>query len=346
MEILIIFLLILLNGVFAMAEMAIISAKKHKLKNLANKGYKDAQIALDLSNNPNKFLSTVQIGITLIGILAGAFAGATLAESLSSYLSVFPLFDPYSEALGVGIVVIAITYLSLVIGELVPKRIALNNPEGIALFFARFMNILALVISPFVHILSISNDFVLKILRIKTKQHVLVTEDDVRMLITEGTKSGIFERAEKDIVERTLLLDDQQIITLMTPRSKIAWLDINDSPKKIRLKISKRPHTHYPVCKDSLDNIVGVVRAENLLTDFLANQEISLKRDLRKPLFVLSTMNALKVLEVFKKSGIHIVLVVEDHGSSNKKVIGLVSLTDILEAIVGDISTIDDQENE
>ena len=325
-----------------MAEMAIISARKHKLKNLASKGYKDAQIALDLANNPNKFLSTVQIGITLIGILAGAFAGATLAERLSSYLSSFPLFDPYSEALGVGIVVIAITYLSLVIGELVPKRIALNNPEVIALFFSRFMNILASVVSPFVHLLSISNDLVLKILRIKPKKQALVSEDEVRMLIAEGAKLGIFERAEKDIVERTLLLDDKKISTLMTPRSKIAWLDISDSPKKIRLKISKRPHTHYPVCKDSLDNIVGVVRAENLLTDFLANEEVSLKRDLRKPLFAQSTMNGLKVLEVFKKSGIHIVLVL----NANKKVVGLISLTDILEEIVGDISTIDEQEDD
>jgi len=316
-----------------MAEMAIISSKKHKLKNLAHKGDKDAQIALDLANNPNKFLSTVQIGITLIGILAGAFGGATLAESLSAYLSTFPLLDSYSEFLGVGIVVIAITYLSLVIGELVPKRIALNNPEGIALFMARFMDILSKIISPFVHILSISNDFVLKILRIKTKQHALVTEDDVRMLITEGTKSGIFERAEKDIVERTLLLDDKPLSSLMISRRKIAWLDINDSAEMIRTKIARRPHSHYPVCAGSLDKMVGIVRTENLLTDFLAHKEINLKEDLRKPLFMSPKMNALKVLGVFKKSGIHIVLVVEE-----KRVVGLVSLTDILEAIVGDMN--------
>src|SRR3989338_4287639 len=230
MEIIIILLLIILNVVFAMAEIAIISARKYKLKRLANEGSKAAQIALELANNPNKFLSTVQIGITLIGILAGAFAGATLAESLSIYLSTLPLLDPYSEFLGVGIVVIAITYLSLVIGELVPKRIALNNPEGIALFFSRFMNILASVICTFVRVLSISNNLVLKILRIKLKKQALVSEDEVRMLIAEGAKIGIFERAKKDIVKRTLLLDDQALSTLMTPRNKIAWLDINDSP--------------------------------------------------------------------------------------------------------------------
>ncbi|MBI2334646.1 HlyC/CorC family transporter [Candidatus Daviesbacteria bacterium] len=341
MEIIIILLLIILNGVFAMAEIAIISARKHKLKRLANEGSKAAKIALELSNNPNKFLSTVQIGITLIGILAGAFGGATLAKSLSVYLSALPLLDPYSDALGVGIVVITITYLSLVIGELVPKRIALNNPEVIALFFSRFMNILASAVSPFVRLLSISNDLVLKILRIRPKKQALVSEDEVRMLIAEGTKIGIFERAEKDIVERTLLLDDQKLSALMTPRNKIAWLDINDSPAKIRTKISKLPHSHYPVCKGSLDNIVGVVRTENILTDFLASEEINLKQYLRKPLFAPNTMTALKVLEVFKKSGIHIVLVVQD-----KKVVGLVSLTDILEAIVGDISTIDEQEDE
>lgn len=324
-----------------MAEMAIISARKHKLKNLAHKGNKDAQVALDLANNPNKFLSTVQIGITLIGILAGAFGGATLAESLSAYLSTFPLFDPYSEALGIGIVVIVITYLSLVIGELVPKRIALNNPEAVALFFSRSMNILASVVSPFVHLLSISNDFVLKILRIKAKRQALVSEDEVRMLISEGARVGIFERAEKDIVERTLLLDDKPLSSLMTPRRKIAYLDINDSPQSIQAKIAKRPHSHYPVCYGSLDKVVGIIRTENLLVDFLAYKDVSLKEDLRKPLFVSPKMNALRVLEVFKKSGIHIVLVVEE-----KRVIGLVSLTDILEAIVGDISTIDDQENE
>ena len=340
-QIVIILFLILLNGVFAMAEMAIISARKHKLKNLVGKGNRSAQIALDLANNPNKFLSTVQIGITLIGILAGAFGGATLAESLSDYLSYFPLLDSYSEFLGVGIVVIAITYLSLVIGELVPKRIALNNPEGIALFFARFMNILASVISPFVHILSISNDFVLKILRIKPKKHALVSEDEVRMLISEGARVGIFERAEKDIVERTLALDDKSLGSLMTPRRKIAFLNINDSPDEIQAKIAKRPHSHYPVCRGSLDKIIGIIRTENLLVDFLAYKEIDLRKDLRKPLFVSPNMSALKVLEVFKKSGIHIVLIVE-----KKRIVGLVSLTDILEAIVGDISTIDDQENE
>lgn len=322
-----------------MAEIAIISARKYKLKKLANEGDKDAQIALDLSNNPNRFLSTVQIGITLIGILAGAFGGATVAESLSAYLSTVPLLAPYSGFLGIGIVVIVITYLSLVIGELVPKRIALSNPVKIALFVSRFMNFLSLATGPVVRVLSISNNLVLSILRIKIKQEAWISEDEVRMLISEGAKIGIFERAEKDIVERTLLLDDKKLSSLMTPARKIAWLDINDSPKKIRAKISKRPHSHYPVCRGFLDEVIGIVRTENLLTDFLADEKIDLKEDLRKAIFVPGTMNALKVLEVFKKSGIHIVLVVED-----KKVVGLVSLTDILEAIVGDISTIDEQD--
>lgn len=324
-----------------MAEIAIISARKHKLKKLSREGNKNAQIALDLANNPNRLISTAQIGITLIGILAGAFGGATLAESLSNYLSTIPLLDPYSGFLGIGVVVIVITYLSLVIGELVPKRIALSNPIGVALFVSGFMNFLSKVTSPLVHILSVSNDLILQILRIKPKQEALVSEDEVRMLLSEGARVGIFEVAEKDIVERTLGLDDKKLSSLMTPRKSIAWLDINDSPKKIQAKLAKRPHSHYPVCKGSLDNVVGIIRTENLLTDFLAREEIDIKRDLRKPLFALDTMNALKVLEVFKKSGIHIVLVTKD-----EKVVGLVSLTDILEAIVGDISTIDEQENE
>ncbi|MBI2020730.1 HlyC/CorC family transporter [Candidatus Daviesbacteria bacterium] len=322
-EIFIILLLILLNGVFAMAEIAIISARKHKLKKLVNEGNKEAKVALDLANNPNKFLSTVQIGITLIGILAGAFGGATLAESLSNYLG--------SEFLGVGLVVIVITYFSLVLGELVPKRIALNNSIGIALFVSRFMDFLSSATAPIVHILSISNDLVLKLLGIKAKQEAWVSEDEVRMIISEGTKIGIFDATEKDIVERTLNLDNKKLGSFMTPRRKIAYLDIDDSSKKIRTKISKRPHSHYPVCRGTLDKIVGVVRTENLLTDFLAEEKIDLKKALHKPLFVPPSMNALKVLEVFRKSGIHIVLVVD-----NKRVVGLVSLTDILEAIIGD----------
>lgn len=338
MEIIVILLLILLNAVFAMAEIAIISARKHKLQQLINEGNKNAQIALELAKNPNRFLSTVQIGITMVGILAGAFGGATIAETLSVSLSAIPLLDPYSDILSVGIVVLVITYLSLVIGELIPKRIALSNPEKIASLISQPMNYLSSFADPIVKILGISTDFVLNILQIKQRNEALVSEDEVRMLIREGTKTGVFEVAEKDIVERTLALGDKNLNALMTPRKEVVWLDIDSSFKTIRSKMSKHPHSHYPVCRDILDKAVGIIRAEDLLIDFLVEEKIDLKRSLHKPLFVPSTMKGLKVLELFKKSGIHIALVVNEYGNIE----GLISLGDVLRAIVGDIPTIDE----
>ncbi|MBI2338296.1 HlyC/CorC family transporter [Candidatus Daviesbacteria bacterium] len=338
MEIIIILLLIFLNAVFAMAEIAIVSSRKHRLQRLINEGDKNAQVALELARNPNKFLSTAQIGITLVGILAGAFGGATVAETLSIRLSAIPPLDPYSDILSVGIVVLIITYLSLVIGELIPKRIALSNPEKIASLVSQPMNYLSSFADPIVKILSISTDLVLDVLQIKQRDEALVSEDEVRMLIREGTKTGVFEVAEKDILERTLALGDKKLNSLMTSRKEIIWLDIDSSFKVIRSKMSKHPHSHYPVCRDTLDKVVGIIRAEDLLIDFLVEEKIALKRSLHKPLFVPATMKVLKVLELFKKSGIHIALVVNEYGN----VEGLISLDDVLKAIVGDIPTIDE----
>ena len=342
MEISIVLLLIILNGIFAMSEIAIVSVRKTKLQKKAQEGNKQAQIALELAKSPNRFLSTVQIGITLVGIFTGAFGGATIAESLAVQFATVPFLAPYSGAIALTLVVSVITYLSLVIGELVPKRIALNNPEKIALAVAPSMEMLSRISHPLVYLLSISTDWIFRLLRIKKSTEPTVSDDEIKVLLKEGTQTGVFEVAEKDIVERTFRLSDKKVNTLMTPRKEIVWLEVDSSFKTIRSKITNNPHAHFPVCRDTLDKVIGIVRTESLLTDFLAEEKIDLKKILHKPLFIPESMDGLKVLELFKKSGIHMALVVDEYGN----VQGLVSLTDILEAIVGDIPTINELEEE
>ena len=338
MEFVIVLLLIVLNGFFALAEIAVISTRKAKLQKAANEGNKNAQRALELRNNPNRFLSTVQIGITFIGIFTGAFGGEPMAREFSQWLKQIPLIASYSDPIALFLVVAFITYLSLVIGELVPKRLALIRPEKMAQLVARPMVILSSLASPLVSLLTISSDFLLRLLRIKPSNEPVVSEEEVKMMIREGTTAGVFNRAEKDIVERTFQLDDKQIISFMTPRQEIVWLDIDSPFKALRTKIIKHSHSHFPVCQGSLDKVLGVVRTEDLLTSFLTEEKIDLKKSLHKPLFVPETMRALKVLELFKKTGIHMALVVDEYGS----VLGLLSLDDILAEIVGDVPDINE----
>lgn len=325
-----------------MAEIAIISAKKSRLQQLANEGNSRAQAALDISKSPIRFLSTVQIGITLVGIFAGVFGGATIAEDLAKYINTIPLLAPYAQFLALTIVVSSITYLSLVVGELVPKRIALSSPEKIAVFMARPMNKVSMLTSPVVWLLSTSTDTILRIIGIKDRITPVITDEEIKMLLREGTQTGAFELAEKDIVERTMRLSDKKVNSLMTPRKEIVWLDIDSPFKVIRNKITKKPHAHFPVCRDSLDKVVGVIRTENVLVDFLAEEKINLKKLLLKPLFIPESMDGLKVLELFKKSGIHMALVADEYGNTQ----GLISLADILEEIVGDIPTINELDEE
>ena len=338
MEILIIVLLIFLNGLFAMAEIAIIASRKHKLQKQAQEGNESAKKALELAENPNRFLSTTQVGITLIGIFAGAFGGATIARFLHEALVKIPVLAPYSDALSLGIVVVLITYFSLIIGELVPKRIALSHPEAIAAFVAIPMDMLSRFTIPIVSLLSKSTDIILKILRIKESNETGVSEDEVKMLIREGTKTGVFEQTEKNIVERTFRLSDRKVNSLMTSRKQIVWLELNSSLKTIQNKLLKITHSYYPVCKNTLDQVIGIVRTEDALKDYLEDGEVDLQKSLHKPLFIPSNTPALRVLELFKKSGIHLALIVDEYGTIE----GLVSLTDILEAIVGDIPSVSD----
>ncbi len=338
-EIIFIILLIIANGVFAMSEIAIVSARKARLQQWVNEGNVKARVALELASSPNRLLSTVQIGITLIGILAGVFGGATIAEKLAVRLGSIPLLAPYSGAIALGIVVLGITYLTLVIGELVPKRLALHNAERIACTVAAPMRVLSRIASPAVHLLSISTDTVLRILGIRPVAEPPVTEEEINILIEQGMKAGAFEEAEKDMVEHVFRLGDLRAGALMTPRTEIFWIDIDDSPEEIRKKIVESDHSRFPVCQGSLDNVLGIVQVKDLLSRNMAGKLTDLKSSLRRPLFVPESTHALKVLELFKQSGIHISLVTDEYGSIQ----GLVTLNDILEEIVGEIPSIEER---
>jgi len=335
-EILIIFLLLIANGVFAMAEIAVVSSKRVRLKQLANQGNTRARSALDLAGSPNQFLATVQIGITMVGILAGAFGGATVAEKLGVFLNSFPTLAPYGEAVGVGLVVIVLTYFSLVIGELVPKRLALNSPERIASAVASPMKVLSRVASPAVWLLSHSSNLVLRLIGTKPSTEPPVTEEEIKLLIEQGTQTGVFEEVEQDMIEGVLQMADRHVSLLMTPRKQIISFEVNDSPERIHRKLTHSQHSRFPVIKGNLETILGIVRAKDLLAQSLAGQPMDLKTVLRPPLFVPENMSILKLLETFKQEKTHIALVIDEYGGIQ----GLVTHNDILESIVGDIPSV------
>lgn len=334
LEILVILLLMIANGLFSMSEMAIVSARRARLQELVEQGDAKARVALDLANSPNRFLSTVQVGISLIGILTGAFGGATLAKSLAPYLAMIPALKQSSEPVAFGIVVLLITYLSLIIGELVPKRLALNSPERIAISVAMPMRWIAMVTGPVVHLLSLSTEAVLKLLRVDMMSgEPLVTEEEIKVLVRQGTEAGMFEEAEQDMVERVFRLGDQQASSLMTPRLDIIWLDLNDSAEINRRKMSESRHSRFPVCQDTLDNVLGVAHVTDVLTRSLSGQPFDLASVLRQPLFIPESTQALKILELFKQSGTHIAMIVDEYGVIQ----GVVTLNDVMEVIIGDI---------
>ncbi|MGQ4645959.1 CNNM domain-containing protein [Lyngbya aestuarii] len=339
-EIFLILLLIVFNGIFAMSEIAILSARKVRLQQLAKQGDIKARIALELADSPNQFLSTVQIGITLIGILAGAFGGATIAEQLADQLKLVPWLRPHAGTIALIFVVVVITYLSLVLGELVPKRLALNNPEQIATSVASQMRCLSRIAAPAVHLLSYSTDKVLRLLGVGPSQEQGVTQEEIKILIEQGTEAGTFEEAEQEMLNRVFCLGDQRVSALMTPRPEIIWLDLDDSSEVNRHKILNSVHTRFPVCQSTIDNVLGVVQVNTLLAQTLAGQPLDLTSSLRQPLFVPEGTWALKVLELFKQSGPHLALVVDEYGVLQ----GLVTLNDILEAIIGDIPSVDQSE--
>lgn len=330
-EIGILAILILLNGVFALSEMSIVSARKARLQQWANEGRAPAQVALDLAEDPNAFLSTVQVGITLIGTLSGAFGGQTISRTLSRQIEQIEPLEPYSAALGFGIVVALITYASLVIGELVPKRLALQNPERVATLVAQPMRALSRIAFPVVRLLSASNNAVLRLMGIKPSRNAPITEDEIRLLVAQGTEAGIFEAAEQDMVESVFQLDDRPVRSLMTPQTEIVWLDVTDPPEEMRRKIASSPHSTFPVCRDERDNLLGVVRAKMLLDQALAGQPLDLHALLRPAPFVPENATANDALDLFKYTGEPLALVIDEHGSIQ----GFITEHDVLEAIVG-----------
>lgn len=339
-EIIIVLLLIIANGIFSGSEMAVISARKVRLEQLINQGNRNARVALKLANSPNNFLSTVQIGITLIGILSGAVAGATIAKRLAMVVEKIPLLHPYSEGISVGFVVSLITFLSLVVGELVPKRIALNNPEQIACSVAKPMRQLSRLTAPLVHLLGSATDLLLKVLDIRTSEEPAVTEEEIKVLIRQGAKSGMFEESEHEMVERVFRLGDRSIKSLMTPRTEIVWLDLESSLVENLEEVTNSTYSRFPVGRGSLDQCVGMVRGSNLLAACLSNPQVELESLIHPPLYIAESTRALKVLEQFKQIGMHIALVVDEYGGIE----GLVTLNDLMEAIVGDLPSAEAQE--
>lgn len=338
-EILFIVLLLIANGVFAMSELAVVASRKTRLQRMAASGDPRANAALELAQQPERFLSTIQIGITLVGILAGAFGGATIAEQLGAKISTLPSLAPYGEAIGLISVVLSITYLSLVIGELVPKRLALNNPERVALVVAGPMRVLARLASPVVSILSVSTSVVLTFLRMRTPTEPPVTEDEIKLLIQQGTQAGVFEEVEQEIIESVFRLTDRSVEALMTPRIGIVWLDINDPPEKLHRKVAGSSYSRFPVCRGTLDNLLGIVKAKDMLSRCVSGASLDLQADLKQPLFVPESTPAIRALEMFKAARTHLALVIDEYGA----VEGLVTTNDILEAIVGDIAPVESE---
>lgn len=337
-EIFILIGLVIVNGLFSMAEIALVSARKARLEAQANKGDKQAREALNLANHPDTFLSTVQIGITLIGILTGIFSGENIKDDVLAFLGRFPALAPYANAIATTIIVIFVTYLSLVLGELVPKRIGLSNPERIAKSVAGPMKVISIITHPFIVLLTKSTGLITSLLRIKTNESQ-VTEEEIKAMINEGTEHGAIEEAEQEIIERVFHLGDRNITSLMTHRSDIVWFDINDTEASIREKIMEDPHSIYPVCEGQIDEIKGFVSLKDM---YVSNDLTQFKHLMRPALFVPENNTAYQVLEKFKQAKAHSCFVVDEYGT----LLGMITLNDILEAIVGDINEPDYEDYE
>jgi len=335
--ILVILTLIVVNGIFVMAEMAVVSSRKPRLHQLANEQSRGAQAALELATSPDRFLATTQIGITLIAILTGALGERTLTERLSSRLEQIPRFDGYHETIAFAIVVALITYFSLVVGELLPKRLALANPESIASAIAGPMNVISRLCAPAVHLINGSTQLLMKALRFRLPEGSPVTEEEIKVMMEQGTEAGVFEETEHDIVKSIFKLGDRGVNALMRPRRDVVWLNLDDPFEENQRKLASSLYSRFPVAQGTLDNVVGIVHTKELLTRCLAGSKIDFKEKLRPPLFVPEGLPALRLLEMFKKSRTHLALVVDEYGG----VEGLVTLNDVMEDIVGDVASVD-----
>ena len=333
MEILIIFFLILLNGVFSMSEIALISARKNRLENAAKKGNASAKAALDLANSPNKFLSTVQIGITLTAILTGIFSGNKITSDVRTFVEGYAMFKPYADSIAVGIVVVVLTFFSMVLGELLPKRIGLNYPERIAKAVALPMKWVSIITAPFIWLLIASTEGLLKIMMIKPSADGKVTEEEIKAIIKEGTEGGEVQEIEQDIVERVFHIGDRKVNSLMTHRKSVVYLPLQSDKTQVRELILKELHSIYPVYGDNHDDIVGVVNLKNIFAHF-EEEDFNLKKIMTEAPYIMEQTTAYKALENFKKSGVHYAFVSDEYGVFQ----GIITLNDILEALVGDAS--------
>jgi putative hemolysin len=333
-ELLLIGLLLVLNGLLAMAEIAIVSARKSRLRQQADAGDAGAAAALELAEQPTRFLSTVQIGITLVGILAGAFGGATIAAALGHAIGTVPALAAYAEAIGLALVVAAITFLSLIVGELVPKRLALNAPERIATLVARPMRLVATLVSPVVSLLTLTTDGLLRALGVGPPTDAAITEEEVRVLIAQGTEAGVFEVAERELVESTFELSEAEVRELMTPRVLVDWLDLEDEPEEQWQSLAAMPHMHVPLCRGQLDEVVGILVVREVVPHLVAGRRPDLVKLAHPPVYLPQHLRALNALEQLRQARPHVALVIDEHGS----IAGLLTPTDLREALVGDLA--------
>ena len=338
-EIIVLFLLTIANGYFAMSEMAIISSRKSRLQQMAEKGNKSAHIALELAEKPTRFLSTIQIGITTISIITGAIGASSVSASLAIQFDKVSWLAPISHLLAIVLVIFLITFITLVLGELFPKRIGLTNAEKIAAGVAPTMLFISRIATPLVRLLSGTTEGLLRLFGIKSSKEPGVTEEEVRVMIDEGTQGGVFEEEQQDMVERVFRLNDRSISSLMTHRSEMVWLDVNDPLKENFKKIMESGYSNFLVSKEELDNVVGYVRTKDLLARYFKDEPIDLKAAVKTPLYVPEATTALETVEKLRNEKAHFALVVDEYGS----IAGVVTLTDVLQAIVGDIPWVDNE---
>jgi putative hemolysin len=333
MELLILLILILINGFLSMSEISLVSARKSRLQYLVKKGDKKAMRALDLSNRPERFLSAIQIGITLVGIFLGVYSGENITDDLQKVINAFPLLQPYSHGIALFLVVLLVTFFSLVLGELVPKQLGLAMPERVARAVAGPIQVFSLVTRPFIWLLSISTKAVIKILGIKPTDDGKVTEEEIKSIIEEGTKHGEVQDVERDIVDRVFILGDTSVKSLMTYKSDISWIDLSATPEQIRETVSADLHNIYPVADKSLDEVAGTVSLKELFTN-LGKPGFSLKKCLREPHYLPENTSAYDAIRQFRASKVFHALVIDEYGS----VEGIITVNDILESLVGEVS--------